>query len=1236
MPVASRRASSASSAELGRQRNLNRYYQPWLNTKNKLNAVPAASDVSLNTDSAGQPVCSHDTTLTALAQLAALRLNVKRAMVSLIDTTTQIILAEATQTLSLVDESRHMPGDNIWLGNVTLPRADCMDEHAFTAITVCKDPEGNPVQMSAEVVEDTFLDDRFKDRVYVTAPDGVRFYAGVPIITKEGHSIGVYGVSDTKPRPGGLTFDEIQFMQDVAEIVADHLHRVLDSVGRVSERDFMKGISYFLEDQSEFKYKLSNADASANKSGAVDGNSHVQATDPQPSPPPSRGRSSHQVVSSPGTPKSSSPVRAENVQKSKTAAKVPRFTRDIGPQDKEKPKVSDDNTRRIFAQASQVFCDQGKAAGCVFVEASSNMFSTSPEQGSCPPTSIDTSQSQEDLDFDTTDDLSGPAGASKAANILSATLVTEDLETFSQGIISRPHLKKCILRYPFGKSFYLNKGRIVADQMDTGTTSKEDKGDVNPSALIPSRKLLPPEVLERIPDAKWLIFLPLFNYARSQWCAAGFIWGNDFKMGDPDEALPFVKAFGCCMMSEFESMEVLNMNIAKSTFIASVSHDLRSPLHGMLGSLEFLEDSVTSAYQMSLISSMETCGKTLLDTIDHLLDFAKINNLNRSSTSRSQRHRNQPESQGLMALTSQEVSGPTCFDFSLLLEEVVEAVFVGQTFRKITLRNRDSVDEASAEIKAMTLDDSTSTDDLIHEGSAKFSGRVCLVLNVEKSPSWCVQGRAGALRRVIMNVVGNAIKYCKTGYIEVSASIEEADQTDTKICFSVKDTGIGMSEEFMANRLFKAFSQEDSFTPGTGLGLSITAQIVENLGGRIRIDSEKGVGTHVHISLPMKTAPPNSYMAQEDLVFELEKISAGKKLCVLNPLHTRSDILGKSGSKLESSIISFCQDWFHMVCVRDDDVGKQPDTQIYVYAEPPPIEELVRMHHEQEAKGQSVKDAALLIICTNAFEAAALRAAGVDHLTSLGRVIEVTSQPVGLRKLAKIILQCLIRIEKAEVEANLASDTLTSELEVDNEVRKRAAEVKLNTLPLLNDPRAMRDRPSFEKLRWKSDEPRRKTTFIDPSTEGSLRTLSKFEGRSEHEKHPASESIAEIPHLPHVLLVDDNAINLKLLVTFVKKIKLPYAEATNGLEAYTKYKDTKTPFDYVLMDLQMPIMDGFEATRKIRELESERGITKPVTIIAITGVGNDNARKDALDAGMSRYLTKPVKFRELQHLLITP
>lgn len=219
--VATRRASSVSTTELARQRDLNKYYQPWLDSK-KLKAVPADTGPD-----AARPVRrSHDTTLTALAQLAALRLNVKRGMVSLIDSNTQIILAEATQTLSLIDESRHAPGDHLWLGNVSLPRQDCMDEHTFGSITTWKDAQGRDVSISSFIVNDTLEDDRFKNRSYVTSGAGVRFYAGVPIITKQGHAIGVYAVSDIEPRPQGLSLDEAQFMEDVAQIIADHLERV--------------------------------------------------------------------------------------------------------------------------------------------------------------------------------------------------------------------------------------------------------------------------------------------------------------------------------------------------------------------------------------------------------------------------------------------------------------------------------------------------------------------------------------------------------------------------------------------------------------------------------------------------------------------------------------------------------------------------------------------------------------------------------------------------------------------------------------------------------------------------------------------------------------------------------------------------------------------------------------------------------------------------------------------------
>lgn len=220
--LAQRRASSVSTTELARQRDLNKYYQPWLDSK-KLKAVPA----NTGPNQARPAPCSHDTTLTALAQLATLRLNAKRGMVSLIDSNTQIILAEATQTLSLIDETRHAPGDHIWLGNVSLPRQDCMDEHTFGSRMTWQDSAGQDVNIAAFIVNDTLEDERFMHRPYVTSTvASVRFYAGVPIVTKQGHAIGVYAVSDDKPRPEGLALDEAQFMEDVAQIIADHLERV--------------------------------------------------------------------------------------------------------------------------------------------------------------------------------------------------------------------------------------------------------------------------------------------------------------------------------------------------------------------------------------------------------------------------------------------------------------------------------------------------------------------------------------------------------------------------------------------------------------------------------------------------------------------------------------------------------------------------------------------------------------------------------------------------------------------------------------------------------------------------------------------------------------------------------------------------------------------------------------------------------------------------------------------------
>jgi CheY-like chemotaxis protein len=137
-----------------------------------------------------------------------------------------------------------------------------------------------------------------------------------------------------------------------------------------------------------------------------------------------------------------------------------------------------------------------------------------------------------------------------------------------------------------------------------------------------------------------------------------------------------------------------------------------------------------------------------------------------------------------------------------------------------------------------------------------------------------------------------------------------------------------------------------------------------------------------------------------------------------------------------------------------------------------------------------------------------------------------------------------------------------------------------------------------------------------------------------------------VTRAPRMLLVDDNRINLKLLQTFMKKRK--YTEVTNaedGLEAVNAYssllrKAPPEPPDIILMDISMPIMNGFEATRKIRELEREYREQLPpmetppsCLIIALTGLASGRDQSEAFTCGFDLYITKPVSFAEISRLL---
>ena len=127
---------------------------------------------------------------------------------------------------------------------------------------------------------------------------------------------------------------------------------------------------------------------------------------------------------------------------------------------------------------------------------------------------------------------------------------------------------------------------------------------------------------------------------------------------------------------------------------------------------------------------------------------------------------------------------------------------------------------------------------------------------------------------------------------------------------------------------------------------------------------------------------------------------------------------------------------------------------------------------------------------------------------------------------------------------------------------------------------------------------------------------------------------------PHILLVDDNPINLQLLIMFMRKHNLSYVSARNGLEALEAFKAAagasaehgEKPFDFVLMDVSMPVMDGLESTRWIRKFEEENGL-HPTYVIALTGLASQQAQQEALGSGVDKYLPKPVKFGDLKTIL---
>ncbi|PCH42325.1 histidine kinase, partial [Wolfiporia cocos MD-104 SS10] len=686
-------------------------------------------------------------------------------------------------------------------------------------------------------------------------------------------------------------------------------------------------------------------------------------------------------------------------------------------------------------------------------------------------------------------------------------------------------------------------------------------------------------------------------------------------------------ALGVIILSAVLKRRMILADKAKSLFISNISHELRTPLHGILASAELLSDTNLDHSQASFLHTVQACGTSLVETVNHVLDFTKLSGNSRSGGVGHAIHHSK-------------------VDLMQLVEEATEGCWIGHRARMFTseigsVYSPPKHDSSSA---VLACPPPQHVETVIDIGNSKSVSAGIDVNHLILRLGWTFLCEKGGIRRVLMNVFGNSLKFTSDGFVHVMLRqlppTSDTPKGKVKIEMSVIDTGKGISQNFLKNQLFHPFSQENPLQTGTGLGLAIVNSIVRSssVDGKVDVWSAEGVGTEIKITFNAEAVEDEDVPTSDE---ELKKVYAHLERPTISLIGFNEPHRGVQ--LLRSVVKSYLVSRWDFVVAEED-----PSGQIIVANE-----DLTPVANAVENKQSNQP---FIILSSLRGDPRLMNT--VSEYERIGGFCRIVYKPVGPVRLYSALKMCL-HVLNMEKRPN-SSPTLPKALASASAVTDLEDGIVGGTFPRRfseeNNVNAQRLRPSLG--------PRAAT--VHPLASWSHMTLSSEPDGIEPEP---PDQVSTAPNSPNsstvsvgaggtllkssvgalgvqgpvrVLVIEDNNILRGLLIKWLRNKGYDYREAVDGQEGVHIF-ETEGHFDVVLVDLSMPVLDGVGATTQMRSIEmtrtqgaglsqSQSGKAHSASILALTGMSSLEDKRRAFEAGVDGYLVKPVAFKTLDTL----